>query len=147
MKHEVITGNFGIGQPVRRTEDPTLVRGEGRYTDDIHLEGQVYAVIVRSPVAHGVLRGVDLGGARAMPGVLMAFEGDELAAAGYGSLKCRLPYHNRDGSLMQPPERIALARGKVRYLGEPVACVVAETLWHGKDAADAVLVGVAVSRT
>jgi carbon-monoxide dehydrogenase large subunit len=142
MKHEVITGNFGIGQPVRRTEDPTLVRGEGRYTDDIHLEGQVYAVIVRSPVAHGVLRGVDLGEARAMPGVLMAFEGDELAAAGYGSLKCRLPYHNRDGGLMQPPERIALARGKVRYLGEPVACVVAETLWQAKDAAEAVAVDV-----
>src|ERR1700744_3814774 len=57
MKHEVIVGNFGIGQPVRRTEDPILVRGEGRYTDDIHLEGQVYAAIVRSPVAHGVLRG------------------------------------------------------------------------------------------
>src|SRR5438309_3815006 len=138
MKHEVIVGNCGIGQPVRRTEDPTLVRGEGQYTDDLQLEGQVHAVIVRSPVAHGTLRGIDLDAARATPGVLMAFDGDELAAAGYGSLKCRLPYHNRDGSLMQPPQRIALARGKVRYVGEPVACVVAETLWQAKDAAEAV---------
>ena len=111
MEHEVIVGNFGVGQPVRRTEDPMLVRGQGQYTDDIQLEGQVYAVIVRSPVAHGVLRGVDLDAARAMPGVLLAFEGEELASAGYGSLKCRLPYNNRDGSLMQPPARIALARG------------------------------------
>ena len=138
MKHEVITGNFGIGQPVRRTEDPILVRGEGQYTDDLHLEGQVYAVIVRSPVAHGHLRGVDLDAAHGMPGVLLAFEGETLAAAGYGSLKCRLPYQNRDGSPMQPPQRIALARGKVRYVGEPVACVVAETLWQAKDAAEAV---------
>jgi carbon-monoxide dehydrogenase large subunit len=138
MKHEVITGNFGIGQPVRRTEDPILVRGEGQYTDDLHLEGQVYAVIVRSPVAHGHLRGVDLDAARGMPGVLLAFEGETLAAAGYGSLKCRLPYQNRDGSPMQPPQRIALARGKVRYVGEPVACVVAATLWQAKDAAEAV---------
>jgi carbon-monoxide dehydrogenase large subunit len=114
------------------------VRGEGQYTDDIHLEGQVYAAIVRSPVAHGILRSVDLEAARAMSGVLMAFERDELAAAGYGPLKCRLPYHNRDGSLMQPPARIALARGKVRYVGEPVACVIAENLWQAKDAAEAV---------
>src|SRR4051794_40815677 len=126
MKHEVIVGNFGIGQPVRRTEDPMLVRGEGQYTDDIHLDGQVYAFIVRSPIAHGVLRGVDLDAARAMPGVLMAFEGEALADAGYGALKCRLPYQNRDGTPMQAPHRIALARGKVRYVGEPVACVVAE---------------------
>jgi carbon-monoxide dehydrogenase large subunit len=72
-----------------------------------------------------------------MPGVLMAFEAEELAAAGFGSLKCRLPYQNRDGSPMQPPSRIALARGKVRYVGEPVACVVAESLWQAKDAAEA----------
>ena len=72
-----------------------------------------------------------------MPGVLMAVEAEELAAAGFGSLKCCLPYQNRDGSPMQPPSRIALARGKVRYVGEPVACVVAESLWQAKDAAEA----------
>ncbi len=142
MKHEVIVGNFGIGQPVRRTEDPILVRGEGRYTDDINLDGQVYAAVVRSPIAHGVLRGIDLEPARAMPGVLLAFDGDELAAAGYGALKCRLPYQNRDGSPMRPPHRIALGRGKVRYLGEPIACVVAETLLQAKDAAEAVVLDI-----
>jgi carbon-monoxide dehydrogenase large subunit len=138
MKDDMSVGNFGIGQPVRRTEDPTLVRGEGRYTDDINLAGQAHAFIVRSPVAHGILRGIDFEAARAMPGVLMAFDAAELAGAGYGPLRTRLPYQNRDGSPMQPPPRLALARGKVRYVGDPVACIVAETLWQAKDAAEAV---------
>ncbi|GAC1548311.1 MAG: xanthine dehydrogenase family protein molybdopterin-binding subunit [Beijerinckiaceae bacterium] len=138
MKDDMSVGNFGIGQPVRRTEDPTLVRGEGRYTDDIDLAGQAYAFIVRSPLAHGILRGIDLDAARAMPGVLMAFDAAELASAGYGALKTRLPYHNRDGSAMQPPPRLALAHDKVRYVGDPVACIIAETLWQAKDAAEAV---------
>ena len=61
---------YAIGQPVPRSEDPVLVRGEGRYTDDINLPGQAYAVIVRSHYAHGVIRGIDTAAARAMPGVL-----------------------------------------------------------------------------
>src|SRR2546427_5633497 len=70
---------FGIGQPVPRTEDPTLVRGEGCYTDDITLPGQAYAVIVRSRVAHGVIKGIDTSGARGMPGVLGVYTGADLA--------------------------------------------------------------------
>ena len=61
------TSKFGIGQPVHRREDPTLVRGEGRYTDDVSVEGQVYAAFVRSPYAHGVIREIDLSAAREMP--------------------------------------------------------------------------------
>ena len=61
---------FGVGQPVPRKEDPTLLRGQGRYTDDINLAGQVYAVMVRSRIAHGVLKGIDTKAASAMPGVL-----------------------------------------------------------------------------
>ncbi|HEY1310040.1 MAG TPA: xanthine dehydrogenase family protein molybdopterin-binding subunit, partial [Pseudolabrys sp.] len=77
---------FGIGQPVRRTEDPTLVRGEGRYTDDINVPGQLYAVMVRSSVAHGVIKSVDTAAAKAMPGVKAVLTGVDLA--GYGGLKC-----------------------------------------------------------
>ncbi|MDB5600854.1 MAG: carbon monoxide dehydrogenase, partial [Xanthobacteraceae bacterium] len=92
---------FGIGQPVTRTEDPILVRGEGRYTDDINLPGQVYAAMVRSPHAHGIIRGIDTEAARAMPGVLGVYTGADLTEAGYGTLKCVLKFNNRDGSPMK----------------------------------------------
>ena len=130
--------NFGIGQPVRRTEDPKLVRGEGRYTDDVNVPGQAYAVMVRSRNAHGLIRSIDTAAARAMPGVLAVYTGADLAAAGYGSLKCLPPLKNRDGSPMRKPARPALPTDKVRFVGDPIACVVAETLAHAKDAAEAI---------
>src|SRR5690606_28459267 len=94
---------FGIGQPVPRSEDPVLVQGKGRYTDDINLPGQAYAWIVRSPIAHGVLTGIDAAAAREAPGVLGVWTGADLAAAGYGPLKCGAPIKNRDGSPMRKP--------------------------------------------
>jgi carbon-monoxide dehydrogenase large subunit len=127
---------FGIGQPVPRTEDPTLVRGHGRYTDDINLTGQVHAVMVRSRDAHGIIKGIDAGAARGMPGVLGVYTADDLKA--YGALKCALPLKNRDGSPLKVSPRHALAEGKVRFVGDPVACVVAQTLAQAKDAAEAV---------
>jgi len=130
---------FAIGQGVPRTEDPTLVRGEGCFTDDVSLAGQAYAVMVRSRHAHGIIRGIDTSAARAMPGVLGVYTGADLAAAGYGTLKCIVPFNNRDGSPMRKPPRPALPADKVRFVGDPVACVVAETLLQAKDAAEAVL--------
>ena len=127
---------FGIGQPVRRTEDPMLVRGEGCYTDDIKLTGEAYAVMVRSRIAHGVIKGVDTTAARNMPGVLGVYTGADLAA--YGTLKCIVPFNNRDGTPMKRPPRPALATDKVRFVGDPVAFVVADTVLHAKDAAEAV---------
>src|SRR5215470_17089891 len=127
---------FGVGQPVPRTEDPKLVRGEGRYTDDINLPGQAYAAIVRSPHAHGVIRSIDTTAAGAMPGVLGIYTAADLG--GYGGLKCALPLNNRDGTPMKKPVRPALATDKVRYVGDPVACVVAVTAQQAKDAAEAV---------
>src|SRR5579863_2977818 len=91
---------FGVGQPVRRTEDPVLVRGHGRYADDVSLKGQAYAAIVRSSHAHGVIKGIDTAAARDMPGVLAVYTGADLAAAGYGLLKCIPPLKNRDGTPM-----------------------------------------------
>ena len=129
---------FGVGQPVSRKEDPTLLRGEGRYTDDTNLAGQAHAVMVRSRIAHGRLKGINAEGARAMPGVLMVLTHADLEAAGFGPLKCPLNIPDRDGKPMKTPPRPCLARDRVRFVGEPVACVVAETAIQAKDAAEAV---------
>lgn len=129
---------FGVGQPVPRKEDPTLLCGKGRYSDDVNLAGQAHAVMVRSPVAHGVLRGIDIEAASAMPGVLAILTAADLDAAGFGPLRCPMNLPQRDGSPMKTPPRPSLAVGKVRYVGEAVACVVAETAVQAKDAAEAV---------
>ena len=131
---------FAVGQPVLRTEDPTLVQGRGRYADDVSLKGQAYAAIVRSSHAHGVLKGIDTAAARAMPGVLAVYTGADLAA--YGPLKCLPPLKNRDGTPMKKPPRPALAIDKVRFVGDPVACVVAQTAIAAKEAAEAVVLDV-----
>ncbi len=129
---------FGVGQPVSRKEDPTLLRGQGRYTDDINLAGQAYAVMVRSRIAHGILKGIDSAAALKMPGVLMVLTAADLDAAGIGPTKCGMNIPDRHGKPMKTPPRHSLAKGKVRYVGEAVACVVAETAVQAKDAAEAV---------
>src|SRR5215472_13521336 len=129
---------FAIGQPVPRTEDPVLLRGEGHYPDDVNLPGQAYAVMVRSHFAHGVIRKIDTGTARAMPGVPGVYTAADLDAAGVGPLPPRQVMNNRDGTPMLSPVRHALATDKVRHVGEAVAAVVAETLAQAKDAAEAV---------
>ncbi|HSA71691.1 MAG TPA: xanthine dehydrogenase family protein molybdopterin-binding subunit, partial [Burkholderiales bacterium] len=126
----------GIGERVQRIEDPLLLRGEGRYTDDLNEPGQAYAYIVRSPHAHGLLRGISLERAKRMPGVLAIYTAADLAA--YGPHKCNLDFKQRDGSAMRKPVRKSLAQDKVRFVGDPVACVVAETYLQAKDAAEAV---------
>jgi carbon-monoxide dehydrogenase large subunit len=133
---------FGVGQPVPRKEDPKLVRGEGRYTDDVKLPGQAYAVILRSRFAHGTLRGVDAAEALAMPGVLAVHTAADHAAAGIGPMPGGMSLPNRDGSAMKKPTQFALASDRVRYVGDPVAVVVAETLAQAKDAAEAVMVDI-----
>ena len=133
---------FAIGQPVPRSEDPVLVSGKGRYSDDVNLPGQAYAVMVRSQVAHGIIRGIDADEARKMPGVLGIWTGADLNAAGYGALKTVMMVPNRDGSQMKTPTRYSLATEKVRFVGDPVAFVVAETLAEAKDAAEAVVLDI-----
>src|ERR1051325_3606101 len=134
--NEPASGRYSIGQPVQRTEDPVLLRGEGRYTDDLNEPGQAYAWLVRSPHAHGLLKNINLETARSMPGVLAVYTGEDLKA--YGPHKCALDFKNRDGSPMKRPVRKSLATGKVRFVGDPVACVIAETALRAKDAAEAV---------
>jgi carbon-monoxide dehydrogenase large subunit len=133
---------FGVGQPVPRTEDPKLLRGQGRYSDDLTFPGQAYAAIVRSSHAHGVVTGIDTAAAREMPGVLAVYTGADLQAAGYGGLKCMPPLKNRDGTPMKKPPRPALAADKVRFVGDPVACVIAQTAIQAKEAAEAVVLDI-----
>ncbi len=133
---------FGVGQPVPRQEDPTLLKGEGRYSDDVNLENQVYCVMVRSQMAHGIIKGIDTEEARGMPGVLGVWTGADLNAAGYGALKTVMMVPQRDGSQMKTPTRYSLATDKVRFAGDPVAFVVAETQAQARDAAEAVFVDI-----
>src|ERR1700757_854508 len=129
---------FAIGQPAPRSEDRVRRRGEGHYADDVTLPGQAYAVMVRSGYAHGLLRRIDTGAARGMPGVLGIYTATDLEAAGIGPLPPRQVMNNRDGTPMLSPVRYALATGKVRYVGEAIAAVVGEPLAEAKDAAEAV---------
>ncbi|MBI1778284.1 MAG: xanthine dehydrogenase family protein molybdopterin-binding subunit [Proteobacteria bacterium] len=134
---------FGIGQPVPRKEDPRLLRGEGRYTDDVNLPAQAHAVIVRSTYAHGILRAIEATDATAMPGVLAVYTGADLLAAGYGAIKPTITFFkNRDGTPMHMLAREALQTERVRYVGDPVACVVAETAAQARDAAETLVVDI-----
>ncbi len=133
---------FAIGQPVPRSEDPVLLRGEGHYADDVSLPGQAYAVMVRSHLAHGVIRGIDTAAARAMPGVLAIYTAADLAKAGIGPLPPRQVIKNRDGTPMLTPIHHALPSDKVRHVGEAVAAVIARTVAEAKDAAELVVLDI-----
>lgn len=138
LENAIAVQKYGVGQPVRRKEDDTLVRGKGKYTDDFSLPGQGYAWIVRSSHAHGVIRGIDTAAAQTMPGVLGVWTGKDLVAAGYNPFTCGLPLKSRDGSPLLQTNRLALATDKVRFVGDPVAFVVAETLAQARDAGEAI---------
>src|ERR1700722_18102652 len=96
---------FGVGQPVPRKEDPTLLRGEGRYTDDVNLPGQAHAVMVRSREAHGIIRRLDVEEAKTLPGVLGVYIAADIEAAGIKPIKSGFPMQNRDGTPWYTPLR------------------------------------------
>jgi len=133
-------GQFGIGQPVRRFEDRRFLRGEGRFQNDVNLPGQAHAVVLRSPHAHAKIRALDSGPALAMPGVLAIYTGADLAAAGFGTMGVPFQRKRPDGSPMFARGHLGLAQGTVRFVGEPVAFVVSESLPAAKDAAELVAV-------
>jgi carbon-monoxide dehydrogenase large subunit len=138
LENAIAMQKYGVGQPVRRKEDDTLVRGKGKYTDDFSLPKQAYGWVVRSSHAHGIIKSIDTGAAKGMPGVLGVWTGSDLEAAGYKPFICGMPLKSRDGSPLLQTNRMPLATGKVRYVGDPVAFVVAETLAQARDAAEAV---------
>ncbi len=129
-----------IGASVRRKEDHRFITGKGRYTDDMSRPGQAHAYFLRSPVAHANVRSLDTSAAAAMPGVVGILTGADLAADGVGDLICGWMIHSVDGTPMRMGSHPALAKGKVRYVGDHVAVVIAETLNQAKDAAAAIVV-------
>ncbi|MEQ1649800.1 MAG: xanthine dehydrogenase family protein molybdopterin-binding subunit [Hyphomicrobiaceae bacterium] len=128
----------GIGQSVRRVEDIRFITGNGNYTDDISRPGQTYAFFVRSPHAHATIKSINTKTAAAAPGVVGILTGKELAADKIGGLICGWMIHSKDGSPMKAGAHPALAVDKVRYVGDHVAVVIAETLNQARDAAELV---------
>ncbi|WP_367068251.1 xanthine dehydrogenase family protein molybdopterin-binding subunit [Oryzisolibacter sp. LB2S] len=128
-----------IGESVRRKEDLRFLTGAGNYTDDIVQPGQKYAVFVRSPYAHANIKAVDTAAAAAMPGVAAVFTGKDMEGK-VGGLPCGWLISNPDGSPMKEPPHPVLAISKVRYVGDHVAMVVADTLEQARNAAEAVVV-------
>ena len=129
---------FGLAQPVRRVEDPRLLKGNGRYTDDISLPGTLWATVLRSPHAAAKLGAIDTAAARALPGVVAVYTAADLNADGIGGLPCAIPLKNRDGTPRVEAPHPVLAEGAVRHVGDPVAFVVAETQRAARDGAEAI---------
>ena len=134
--------NFGIGQPVTRSEDPRHLTGGGNYTDDTNIDGQVYARFVRSNVAHGIIKSVDTSAALKMPGIIAIYTGSDLRADDIGDIPSGLPLKNRDGSPYIVPPRTGLAIDRVRHVGEPIAAVIGKTVAQAQEASEAVIVDI-----
>jgi carbon-monoxide dehydrogenase large subunit len=133
-------GEFAIGQGVSRFEDPRLIRGGGRYTDDIKLAGMTHGVVLRSPYAHAKIKSIDIKAAKAAPGVLAVLTAADVKAAGYGDLPVPGGLKRRDSSPMYKARYPILAEDRVRWVGDYVAFVVAETVAQAQDAAELIQV-------
>ena len=127
---------FGIGQGVPRWEDPRLLRGGGRYSDDLDRPGQAYGHVLRSPHAHAAINSIDASAAGRAPGVLGVWTGEDYAASGLGNIPCVVPRQTADGSPMFVPPNGGLRRGAVKMVGDPVAWIVAETAAQARDASE-----------
>jgi aerobic carbon-monoxide dehydrogenase large subunit len=129
-------GQFALGQSVPRTEDPRLLTGRGRYTDDFTLQQQAHGYVLRSPHAHARIKSIDVRAAQQMPGVLAVLTGADWAAEKFGAMLPVMPRKRRDGSPMYLPHRPSLANERAMLVGDPIAFIVAETVNLAKDAAE-----------
>lgn len=129
-------GRFAVGQSVRRVEDQRLITGHGQYVGDVTLADQAYAYFLRSPVAHGRISKLHLEAAKQAPGVLAVLTVDDLRAHNFGDVPCRALLVQRDGKPTPPTPRPALADGVVRYVGDPIAMIIADTPLAARDAAE-----------
>ena len=127
---------FGIGQAITRVEDQRLITGQGRYTDDLSVPNATCMYILRSPHAHAEIKSLDVSEAKTAPGVLLVLTCEDVAADGLGPMPCMIPITNRDGSQRGDTPWPMLAQGRVRFVGEPVALIIAETLNQARDAAE-----------
>ena len=129
---------FGLAQPVRRVEDPRLLLGAGRYTDDIQLPGMLHGMVLRSPHAAATITRIDTTAAATIPGVHAIYTAAELKAENIGPLPCAALLKNSDGTAQASPPHPVLADGAVRHVGDPVAFIVADSIQAGRDAAEAI---------
>jgi carbon-monoxide dehydrogenase large subunit len=129
-------GEFALGQSVPRFEDPRLVRGGGRYAADLMLPRMAYSFVLRSPHAHARIRSIDVTHAKAAPGVIAVLTGADWEASGFGDLPTPSERKRRDGSPMYRPRFPALVKDRVRWVGDYVAFIVAETYHQAADAAE-----------
>jgi carbon-monoxide dehydrogenase large subunit len=134
-------GEFAIGQGVSRFEDPRLIRGGGKYIDDVVYPGMAYGVVLRSPHGHAKIISIDASAASAAPGVLAVITAADWKTAGLGELPSHGGLKRRDGSPMFNPSYPVLADDRVRWVGDPVAFVVAETQAQAADAAELIAIG------
>src|SRR5207248_7371102 len=137
----------GIGQPVRRREDLRLLTGHGRYSDDLNLPGQTYAVMVRSPHAHALIRSIDTDAARGAPGVLAVLTGEDVMADGLQPLPnianahpADISIQNKNGSPIVRPHQAAIIWPEICQVGEIVAAVIGTSVGAAKDAAELVAI-------
>jgi aerobic carbon-monoxide dehydrogenase large subunit len=133
-----IATRFGSGHAVRRIEDDVLLKGQGRYADDFAPEGLARTAFLRSPYPHARIVSIDTAAAKAMPGILAIFTGADLFAAGVKPMPGPAGFVRADGKPAATPARFILARERVRYVGEPMAVVVAQTLDQARDAVEAI---------
>jgi len=130
----------GIGASVKRSEDIRFITGKGHYVDDINRPGQAHAYFLRSPHAHATIDKIDAAAAREAPGVVAIYTGDDIAADKVGGLICGWMIHSKDGSPMKAGAHPVLAQGKVRYVGDHVAVIIADTYAQARDAAEKIVV-------
>src|SRR5258705_7480815 len=123
-----------------RREDGRLITGQGRYTADWNLPGQAYGCFLRSDRAHADIAMLDVAGASRLPGVLAVITGRDLVQSGFKTPRPIAHFKGKDGTVLKSPQRPALAHGVVRFVGEPVALVVAESEWLAQDAAERIAV-------
>ena len=140
MQTETNPLRFGSGQSVRRLEDQALLSGQGRFTDDLTVPGQTWLCFVRSPYPHAGIVSVDTAAARAMPGVLLVLTGSDLLIAGVLPMPAPASFKRADGSPAASPVRHVLATDRVRFVGEALAAVVAQSMEQARNAAEAVAV-------
>ncbi len=134
-------GKFGVGQAIRRVEDRRFLTGAGRFTDDITVAGQLYLYVLRSTHAHADLAAIDTAAAKAAPGVVAVLTAADLDRLNVGSMPAEGIPPAADGRPPTPPVRPVLAKTRVRYVGEPIVAVVAQTLYQAKDAAELIDIG------
>src|SRR5919201_5605745 len=139
VQFDPAAARFGASRSQKRLEDDRLLTGKGRYSDDLDMPNQCWLVLVRSPHAHARIRAVDLA-VKSAPGVIGAWTMAELRADGVGHMPFPPLFKRADGSPMAAPPRTPLAEGEVRYVGQPVAAIVAQTRVQAQDAAELAMV-------